>query len=163
MFHARYIPPMERTPPRSPSAGQATTSRAFAAWIRDRMTHRGYDLSKRGGGPAKLAAETGLGRSTISRILAGEARSYEPESLRKIAEALALPFGETLIRAGILTAEELDAVRTGPPIDRPPITPEQAADDLGIYDPILRQMFLAQVESARQLQADRADEQAGRT
>jgi transcriptional regulator with XRE-family HTH domain len=151
MSRARYIPPMERTPPPRPANDRHNQAREFAAWLRDRMTSRGYDLSPRGGGRRRLAEQTGLGTTTISRILNGDAHNPDPDSLRRIAETLSLPFGETLIRAGVLTPEEL-GVAQSTPIDRPSITPEQAADDLGIVDPVAVRLFVAQVEAARQLQ-----------
>lgn len=161
-YRARYIPPMERTTPPTPDRhAPDRRAREFAAWLRTRMTARGYDLSQRGGGRRRLAEQTGLGTTTISRILRGDAYNPDPDSLRKIAETLSLPFGETLVRAGVLTPEELGTARSAP-IDRPSITPEQAADDLGITDPMAVALFVAQVEAARQLQDAQAERRSGR-
>lgn len=149
---------MEQTQPSrlSPVDRRATAQR-FAAWLRDRMTERDYDLSQRGGGQAALAQKTGLGRTTISRLLGGTAHNPDPESLRAIAEALALPFGELLIRAGVLTAEELHAVQESPPSDHASLTVDTAAAALDITDPIAVQMFEAGIEAARALQRKRLD------
>lgn len=157
------FPPMEQTQPsRLSSSDRERTAREFADWLRAQMQARGYDPAPKGGGQAQLVRETGLGRSTISRLLNGAPHTPDPESLRKIADVLALPFGEVLIRAGILTVAELRAVQTAPPSDRPPLTTDDAADALGITDPVARQMHAAGVQAARDLQRRRLnDEQAG--
>jgi transcriptional regulator with XRE-family HTH domain len=155
---------MEQTQPSrlSSDSDRAPTAQAFADWLRARMQERGYDLSPKGGGQARLVRETGLGRTTISRILNGQPHVPDPDSLRKIAEVLALPFGTVLIRAGVLTENDLRAVQTAPPSDRPPLTTDQAADGLGLTDPIARQMHAAGVQAARDLQRQRLNgEQAG--
>lgn len=157
MFHARYIACMEQTKPSRLSAEQRrATAARLAAWLYDRMIERDYDLSARGGGQRRLAEQAGISAATVSRILAGNALNPDPESLRRIADVLALPFGETLVRAGILTNDELAAVQAAPPMDRPPITPEEAARDLGIVDPMAVRMFVAQVEAARAAQQERS-------
>lgn len=146
---------MDQTPPsRLSTSDQRATAQAFAQWLRDRMTERDYDLGPRGGGQRRLAEQTGLGTTTISRILRGDALNPDPDSLRKIATELALPFGQVLIRAGVLTADELDAVQH-PPIGRPPITTDEAAADLDITDPLAVEMFEAGVRAARDLQRKR--------
>lgn len=155
MFHTRYIPCMERTPPPSPTAAERRDqTRAFGQWLRDRLTERDYVLGtgRAAGGQRKLARQTGLSFSAISRLLAGETLNPDPDSLRRIAEATALPFGELLTRAGVLRPDELRAFQRGRPADAPPLTPEQAAADLGIVDPVAVQMFVANVEAARAAQ-----------
>lgn len=156
---------MEQTQPSrlsSDDAARARTAQEFADWLTARMRERGYDLSPKGGGQARLVRETGLGRTTISRILNGHPHIPDPDSLRKIAEVLALPFGEVLIRAGVLTENDLRAYQTAPPSDRPPLTTDQAADALGLTDPVARQMHAAGVQAARDLQRQRLNgEQAG--
>jgi transcriptional regulator with XRE-family HTH domain len=155
---------MEQTQPSrlSSDSDRAPTARAFADWLTARMRERGYDLSPKGGGQAKLVRETGLGRTTISRILNGHPHTPDPDSLRKIAEVLALPFGTVLVRAGVLTDEDLRATQTAPPSDRPPLTTDQAADALGLTDPVARQMHAAGVQAARDLQRQRLNgESAG--
>ena len=149
---------MEQTQPSRLSSSdneRGSIAQDFAAWLRARMQERGYDLSPKGGGQAKLVRETGLGRTTISRILNGHPHVPDPDSLRKIAEVLALPFGTVLIRAGVLTDDDLRAVQTAPPSDRPPLTTDQAADALGLTDPVARQMHAAGVQAARDLQRQR--------
>ncbi|MFI0897707.1 helix-turn-helix domain-containing protein [Streptomyces sp. NPDC020983] len=149
---------MEQTTRSGPTADQRrATAGAFAAWLYDRLIERDYDLSARGGGQRRLAERAGVSAATISRMLRGEVLNPDPEILRRIADVLALPFGEVLVRAGILTAAELSAVQAAPPMDRPPITPEEAARDLGIVDPVAVRMFVANVEAARAAQHERSD------
>lgn len=163
MFHARYIACMEQTTPsRLSSAARRKTAEDFGRWLRDRMIERGYDLSARGGGQRRLSEQTGLAPSAISRLLAGTTLNPDPASLRLIADALALPFGTVLVKVGILTSDELHAVQTAPPSDRPPLTEAEAADALGLTDPVARQMHAAGVQAARDLQRQRLnDERAG--
>lgn len=158
MFHARYIACMEQTKPsRLSSAVRRQTAEDLGRWLRDRMIERDYDMGPRGGGQRRLAKQTGLAPSAISRLLAGTTLNPDPESLRLVADVLALPFGTVLVRAGILTTDELHAVQAAPPMDRPPITPEEAAEELGITDPVARRLFLANVEAARAAQQERSD------
>jgi transcriptional regulator with XRE-family HTH domain len=146
---------MEQTQPsRLSSSDRRATARALADWLRDRMIQRDYNLTARGGGQRRLSEQTGVSTASISRILNGEALNPDPESLRRIADVLALPFGDVLIRAGILTADELHAVHAQPS-DRPPLTADQAAADLGIDDPLAIELYSAGVAAARDLQARR--------
>jgi hypothetical protein len=58
-----------------------------------------------------------------------------------LAAALQIPLGEVLVRAGVLDEADLRAVQnptTGPRR----ITPEQAADELGIDDEQSRRLFV---------------------
>lgn len=147
---------MEQTQPPRLSSDRRATASTFARWLYDRMIERDYNLSARGGGQRRLAEQTGLSQATISRILAGSALNPDPESLRRISEVLGLPFPEVLIRAGVLTADELAAVQATP-LDRAPISPEEAARELGIVDPTAVRLFVAQVEAARAVQQERSD------
>lgn len=60
--------------------------------------------------------------------------------LRTLAEAIRVPYPEVLVRAGVLTPDELAAVQR--PVTDNQITPEQAADELGITDPAERKVFV---------------------
>lgn len=160
MFHARYIACMEQTTPsRLSSAARRRQAEKFGRWLRDRMLERDYGGR---GGQGKLATETGLSPSVISRILTGTTVNPDPESLRLIAGVLALPFGTVLVHAGILTLDELHAVQASPPSDRPPLTVDEAADGLKLTDPVARQVHAAGVQAARDLQRQRLNgERAG--
>lgn len=117
----------------------------FGDWLRDQLTRRGYDLGIRGGGQSRFAEDSGIGRATISRILNGSGAT-DTRVLALLAEALHLPLGEVLVRAGILDVSELSAVQAPDPGERR-ITPEQAADELGIHDPQGRAVFIATTQA----------------
>ncbi|WP_282792056.1 helix-turn-helix domain-containing protein [Streptomyces sp. CC224B] len=136
---------MKRRTEATPRYETRATAEQFAAWLRDQLTRRGYDLGPRGGGQTKFAEDSGIGRATISRILSGKG-STETRNLALLAEALTLPLPEVLIAAGIISAAELDRVRAPQPRQHP-LTPEEAADELGIHDPQARRVFIATTET----------------
>lgn len=154
--HARYVPRMERNDPSDPKARQG-----FARWLREQLEIRGYDLSARGGGRTKFADESGIGRATISRILSGHGTTTDTATLARIAETLHISLGEVLVRAGILNPNELTAINTPAPGSRR-ITPDQAADELGIKDVQGRRLFIALAQTLQRTpppdDADRAAE-----
>ncbi|MES9554817.1 MULTISPECIES: helix-turn-helix domain-containing protein [unclassified Streptomyces] len=118
----------------------------LAAWLRNQLTQRGYDLSTRGGGQKAFAERSGISRSTISRMLSGDAESTDIRVLEKLAEALGVPLPAVLVAAGVLTAEEVGGVQA--PAAR--MTPDQAADALGIpADPQTRSIFANFVNSLK--------------
>ncbi len=119
------------------------TAAQFADWLRDQLTRRGYDLGTRGGGQTRFAEDSGIGRATVSRILSGQGAT-DTRVLALLADALHTPLGEVLVHAGILDAGELHAVQR--PADTH-ITPDAAADELGIVDPQARRLFLSMVET----------------
>lgn len=154
---------MEQTPssrrPKAPTTAQANAAN-FAAWLRAQMEQRGYNLSLRGGGVTRLAEHSGVSKTVISGLLRGESHIPSPETLRLIASALRVNLGEVLIRAGVLTPAELRDIRDpNPTIGRPPITPEQAAAELGITDPTAVALFVANAQAAQQLQRLRPDDE----
>lgn len=126
--------------------GQAATERAFAAWLHDQLTRRGYDLSGlRSGGKSAFAADSGISPSTVGRLLRGD-NVTDTRVLGLLAKALHVPLGEVLVRAGILDERELAIVRDPQPGERR-ITPEQAADELGITDEQARRVFVSMTET----------------
>ncbi|GHJ27034.1 hypothetical protein TPA0910_14670 [Streptomyces hygroscopicus subsp. sporocinereus] len=130
----------------------------FAAWLRQQLERRGYDLRPRGGGQTRFAQDSGIGAGTVSRMLRGQG-AMETRVLQMLAEALELPLAEVLVAAGVLSRNELQAVQhKGPRPD--PLTPEQAADELGITDPQSRTLFVSMTETLRQQRAERGE---GRT
>jgi transcriptional regulator with XRE-family HTH domain len=117
----------------------------LAAWLRDQLTRRGYDLGPRGGGQSRFAQESGLGRATVSRMLGGQGAT-DTRVLAQLAAALHVPLGEVLVRAGIATDNDLARIAEPEPGARR-ITPEQAADELGISDDQARRLFVSMVET----------------
>ncbi|MFF9262033.1 helix-turn-helix domain-containing protein [Streptomyces longwoodensis] len=121
----------------------------FAQWLRDRLEERGYDLGVRGGGQTKFAEDSGIGRATISRMLRGTQGSTDTRTLELLATALRIPLVEVLVQAGVLTPNELAAVQAPNPGTRQ-LTPEEAADELGITDEHARRMFISMVRTLQQ-------------
>ncbi|MCG7524904.1 helix-turn-helix transcriptional regulator [Streptomyces sp. OfavH-34-F] len=130
-------------------ASQASTPAEFGRWLASRLETLGYDISgPRSGGRSKFAEASGLSPSTVGRLLKGDLPT-DVRLLRTLAEAVRTPYPEILVRAGVLTSAELQAVQrpTAPPGG--PLTPEQAADELGIDDPAERRVFVNLTETLR--------------
>ncbi|MEU5343035.1 MULTISPECIES: helix-turn-helix domain-containing protein [Streptomyces] len=132
---------------------QAETARAadFEQWLHDQLTARGYDLSgPRSGGKTKFSEKSGISPSTVGRLLSGT-RVTDMDVLALLAAALEVPLGEVLVRNGIISETELIAVQnpaTGPRT----LTPEQAADELGITDEPRRSLFLSMTHTLQRQQ-----------
>ncbi|MEH0555979.1 helix-turn-helix domain-containing protein [Streptomyces sp. B21-101] len=120
----------------------------FARWLRTRLEERGYDLGMRGGGQTRFAEDSGISRPTVSRMLNGTQGSTDTRTLELLADALKVPFVEVLVRAGVLTSEEAATVRN-PQNAGQQLTPEQAADELGITDPQARALFVSMVQTLK--------------
>ncbi|MGI5252808.1 helix-turn-helix domain-containing protein [Actinacidiphila glaucinigra] len=123
-----------------------TAAQAFAEWLHTKLTARGYDLTgPRSGGKSRFSEDSGLSPSTVGRLLRAEPVT-DTDVLARLAAALGVPLGEILVRAGVLSEDELGAVRapdTGPRR----ITPEDAAAELGITDPQARRLFISMTET----------------
>lgn len=139
-----------------------TVRKRFGRLVADAARRTGrYDIdSPRGGGKSALARETGLSESAIGRMLRGETLP-DPRHFAAIADAVDLDVGRLLVEAEILPREyratpvETDATGVG----SRSITPTEAADALGIFDPIAREMLFGTIERLRRLQ-DADDEPA---
>ncbi|MEU9141676.1 helix-turn-helix transcriptional regulator [Streptomyces sp. NPDC048404] len=123
----------------------ARAREGFALWLRQQLETRGFDLGIRGGGQSRFAEESGIGRATISRILSGQGAT-DTAVLARLAEALHTPLGEVLVHAGILNPQELTAIND-PAAGPRRITPDQAADELGIQDAHNRRLFIAMAQT----------------
>lgn len=131
---------------------RAQSARAFAAWLRSELASAGYNLSPRGGGQRLFAKDSGITTSTVSRMLAGEG-STDTRTLERVATTLREPLAEVMVRAGVLTPQDLQEVAHRDPT-RPPMTPNDAADELGITDPHARRVLIATIEALRTPSAD---------
>ncbi|MGY6019525.1 hypothetical protein [Streptomyces spinosirectus] len=133
------------TPPRA---------RRFADLVVPAAERAGYTGH---GAKARFARDTGMTESSVSRMWLGQAlpdaRFYEA-----IAEATQLDLGVLLVEGGVLSLEALQSLSE---TDRPQVgsglTPEQAAERLGIRDEVGRQMFLATFERLKRLEDDASD------
>lgn len=128
----------------------------FARWLRERLVELGYDLSTpRAGGQAEFARRAGISHPVVSRTLRGQ-NTPTPDVLEVMAPVLKVPLRELLVRAGILTEDELPQ-ESSPAGDRP--TPEQLAAMAGIRDAGLAQQFVTFVVGLRAQQAQKEHEQ----
>lgn len=143
---------MERT---NQPGNDRATPQEFAAWLRDQLERRGYDLRPRGGGQTRFATDSGIGQASISRMLRGQGVP-ETRVLETLADTLDLPLAEVLVAAGILTRDVLHAIRQqGPRTD--PLTPEAAAEELGITDPQKVELFVSMTETLRKQRAENGE------
>lgn len=119
---------------------------ALASWLQQQLTTRGYDISgPRTGGRGAFATDSGISPSTVGRLLRGD-KVTDTRVLALLAAALRVPLGEVLVRAGVLNEGELRAVQH-PTTGSRRITPEQAADELGITDSQARRLFVSMAET----------------
>lgn len=107
----------------------------WLTWLRRIITTRGYDIdSPRGGGSTRLATDTGLAPSSVSRILTGSAPNFE--SCVILARTLELSLPELLIRTG--KADPEDFPQTGSSsgqrgvLSGKPLSPEEVAIAAGV-------------------------------
>lgn len=131
----------------------------FSQWLTRRLEDLGYNLSgPRSGGRSAFAEKSGISASTVTRLLRGDMPT-DTRILRTLAEAIDVPYPEVLVRAGVLTQDELKAVQrpTAPPGGR--LTPEQAADELGITDPAERKVFVNMAKTLRRTAPDDGEQQ----
>lgn len=121
------------------------SSADFAAWLTRELTARGYDVTNtRSGARSRFAEDSGISQSTVSRLLRGQSGN-DIGTFAALANALGLSLGEVLVRAGIITRQDLAGVQR--PATTRRITPEQAADELGIEDDQARRLFVGMVET----------------
>ncbi|WP_329521232.1 helix-turn-helix domain-containing protein [Spirillospora sp. NBC_01491] len=109
----------------------------FGTWLRREMRERGYDIEgPRAGGKTRLANETGISLSIISRILSDN-RVPEIKALRALGAALGYTLGEMMIHAGVAAPEEIASrvhvgpVRAGARVPAPQV---QVPAEVGLED-----------------------------
>lgn len=119
------------------------TPQTFAKWLKEQLRLRGYPDR---GGQRKLAADSGVSSATVSRIFRADGLP-DLRTLNALAEVLHVPYGEIVVRAGVLSQDDLDAAAR--PITPSTITPEQAAAELGITSPEGIASFTRMVDGLR--------------
>ncbi len=144
---------------------QETVRQRFGRLIADAARRTGrYDIdSPRGGGKAALARIVGMSESGIGRMLKGETLP-DPKFFEPLAKAVDLDLRDLFIEAGIISAQSLttpsETGATG--VGSRSITPSEAADAFGIFDPIGREMLFGTIERLQRLQdAQDAEDDGG--
>lgn len=114
------------------------------------------------GAKARFARDTGMTESSVTRMWQGtavpDARFYDA-----ISQAVRLDLGTLLVEGGVLSPESLQSLSE---TDRSQVgsalTPEEAAERLGIRDEVGRQLFYATIERLKRLEDEHADKGADR-
>jgi transcriptional regulator with XRE-family HTH domain len=109
------------------------------------------------GAKARFSRDTGMGDSSVTRLWQGiaipDARFYSA-----IADATGLDLGTLLVESGVLSPEALQSLSE---TDRPQVgsglTPDEAADRLGIKDTVGREIFYATIERLKRLEDQDAE------
>lgn len=119
----------------------------FFALVLPALTDAGYTEY---GGQQRLVADTGMNKSTVSRLLRREQIPHV-KFFPALARATGLDPVELLVAAEVLPREYLESQQTLSETDRSQvgsgsITPEEAAERLGIRDDVGRFTFFAVVD-----------------
>jgi len=137
----------------------ATPTRAqkFAALVVPAAERAGYTGH---GAKARFARDTGMTESSVTRMWQGnavpDARFYDA-----ISTAVGVDLGSLLVEGGILSPQSLQSLsETDPSQVGSALTPEEAADRLGIRDEVGRQLFYATIERLKRLE-DQPNDGAG--
>lgn len=112
------------------------------------------------GAKAKFARDTGMTESSVTRMWQGtavpDARFYDA-----ISQVTGIDLGTLLVEGGVLSPESLQSLSG---TDRSQVesglTPEEAADQLGIRGDVGRELFYATIEHLKRLEGESPD-QAG--
>lgn len=131
-----------------------TRAQRFAAIVAPAAQRAGYTGH---GSNARLAADTGMSDSSVSRMLKGQAIP-ELRFFPAIAEHLDLSIIDLLAEMGI-PPETLRALSETDPsqVGSRSISPSQMADRAGINDPVGREMLAATIERLKRLEQHQDD------
>lgn len=136
--------------------GPPTRAQRFAAIVVPALRRAGYTGH---GSNAKLARDTGIPESTVSRMLNGK-MIPDPGSFQALGKILNMTAMELMVAAEYISAEVLTESGTTQ-VRSQTTTVEDAADSLGIRDPLSREMFAAMVERLRQEKGQNPDDEQG--
>lgn len=117
-----------------------TDAQRFGAWLADQLESKGYDLSPRGGGRTRFAADAGVSPQALGRWLRGIERPTTT-ALEQVARRLGVPIAPLLAMCGYIDPEELPARG-----DRT-ITQREALKALGVTDPAHQQAVLTMISA----------------
>ncbi|MGW3357045.1 transcriptional regulator [Streptomyces bungoensis] len=140
----------ENSPHESRARRQAQAQR-IGAYLTQAATAAGYDVRRRQGGRAQLAAATGLSLTTISRTLDGKTLPLSSQ-LTTWATVLNLDHRRVLVESGLIPEQR------GPQSSRrepdAALSPDEAMTAWRITDPIIRRTLNGNIVQAIALQAE---------
>lgn len=144
------------------SSSDESVRARFGRLVADAARGAGYDIDGRGG-KAALARAIDMDPSNVGRMLDGRSLP-DVRFFERIAAAVRLDVRDLLIEAEIVSPQSLGSLSESgaSQVRSRSITPAEAAEELGIFDPVAREMFLGTVERLRRIQGnDRADDDRG--
>lgn len=137
----------------SPEA-EPTQAQRFGGVVERLAKAAGYDMVRGGKGRARLAEDTGMSVTAIGRTLRGETLPGL-DKYQSIASALGVTPYDLLTEAGIIPREDhTNGAKRAVPSQNAPVSPETAADLLGVTNPTVRDMLITTMEQAQRLQRD---------
>lgn len=126
-----------------------TLAQRFAAVVVPAAERAGYTGHGRN---ARLARDTGMTESSVSRMWNGSAIP-DPRFFEPLAQAVRLHPGKLFVAAGLLRPESLQSLsETDPSQVGSNLTPEEVADRFGIQDEVGRQMLYATIDRLKRLE-----------
>jgi transcriptional regulator with XRE-family HTH domain len=139
--------------------GTPTRAQRFAALVVPAAERAGYTGH---GAKARFARDTGMTESSVTRMWQGSAvpdgRFYDA-----ISHVTGISLGTLLVEGGVLSPESLQSLsETDRSQVQSALTPEEAADRLGIKDDVGRELFYATIERLKRLEADAPDDRSNR-
>ncbi|MFJ3720888.1 transcriptional regulator [Streptomyces sp. NPDC090057] len=124
----------------------------IGAYLTQAATAAGYDVRRRHGGRAQLAAATGLSLTTISRTLDGKTLPLSSQ-LTTWATVLNLDHRKVLVESGLIPEQRgPESPRRGPAPTA--LSPDEAMTAWKITDPIIRRTLNGSIVHAIELQAE---------
>ncbi|MGX4694477.1 transcriptional regulator [Streptomyces sp. JNUCC 63] len=133
-------------------ARRQAQARRVAAYLTAMATAAGYDVRRRKGGRAQLAAVTGLSLTTISRTLEGRTLPL-PSQLARWATVFNLDHRVMLVESGLIP-EQREPHGAGRRATAAALSPEEAMNAWGITDPIIRRTLNGSIVHAIRLQEE---------
>ncbi|MEU1710271.1 transcriptional regulator [Streptomyces sp. NPDC005706] len=145
--------------PHDSRAERQAQAQRIGAYLTQAATAAGYDVRRRHGGRAQLAAATGLSLTTISRTLDGKTLPLSSQ-LTTWATVLNLDHRMVLVESGLIPEQRgPESPRRGSPSPRQAsntatLSPDEAMTAWRITDPIIRRTLNGSIVHAIALQAE---------
>ncbi|AJE39133.1 hypothetical protein [Streptomyces nodosus] len=127
-------------------------ARRVGAYLTAVAIAAGYDVRRRQGGRAQLAAVTGLSLATVCRTLDGKTLPL-PSQLTKWAAGLNLDHRVMLLESGFIP-EQQQLHLAGREVAAAALSPDEAMNAWGITDPIIRRTLNGTIVHAIRLQEE---------